>query len=154
MNEKPILKVKLLDSRSKMPTRSRETDAGYDIFALEDLTLDVNTFHKVNTGIALEIPKGYYGQIFDRSGMACQGFKVSGGVIDENYRGEVGVVIGRFISDFAYLTNGEGGQFSIKSGQKIAQIVFLRYGDFDIEEADSLDDTDRGDLGFGSSGNF
>lgn len=158
MNEKPILRVKKLDPAAKLPTRSRETDAGYDIYALDNVDMDANKVYKIKTGIALEIPEGYYGHICERSGLASQGFRVGGGIVDESYRGEIAVVLTYHANNDITINNGNlvdsRPYSSIEAGEKIAQIVFKKYGDFDIEETEELSTTDRGSSGFGSSGKF
>jgi dUTP pyrophosphatase len=92
----------------------------------------------------MEIPDGYYGRIAPRSGWALKyGVDTLAGVIDSDYRGEVGVIL--------YNTDKEI-PFNIKMGDRIAQIVFEKYYTFDIEVSDEISKTSRGDGGFGSTG--
>ena len=93
----------------------------------------------------MEIPDGYYGRIAPRSGWALKyGIDTLAGVIDSDYRGEVGVIL--YNTDKAI-------PFNIKMGDRIAQIVFEKYYTFDIEVSDEISKTSRGDGGFGSTGN-
>ena len=144
MLDKPILRVRKLDENAKLPTRANETDAGFDIYSLEDMVIKSLGIFKIRTGIALEIPNGWYGQIFERSSLGSKGLCIRGGVIDNEYRGEIVVCMG-LIDDLDW-------QYKIKAGDKIAQIVFLKSGDFEIEECSELSETGRGSKGFGSSG--
>ncbi|MFX0087546.1 MAG: dUTP diphosphatase, partial [Candidatus Hodarchaeota archaeon] len=96
----------------------------------------------IHTGISMEIPKGYYGQIQSRSSIASKGIFVTGGVIDSGYRGEIMIISNNFSSR----------DYRIKKGERVAQIVFHKVTHFDIVEVKILDEeNDRGG-GFGSSG--
>lgn len=97
------------------------------------------------TGLAMVLPQGYVGQICPRSGLALKhGITVvnSPGIIDEDYRGEIGII----------LLNTSDEMFAIKQGDRIAQMVLVRYDQFDIVVKDRLSDTVRGEGGFGHSG--
>jgi len=137
------LKVKRLEEDVKLPSRAHETDAGYDIYAGMSYDIRPGDRVQVSTKIALEIPSGYVGLIWDKSGLAHKmGLKVMGGVIDSGYRGEILVGIAN-IGDV---------QFTLKRGEKIAQLLIQKYEAPEIEEVNELDDADRGDAGFGSTG--
>ncbi len=97
---------------------------------------------KIPTGIRFQIPTGYFGLILDKSSIGSMGIKSFAGVIDETYRGEVKVCLGNMTSTM----------IQIGRGTKIAQIVFIAYARFEIEFVDSLDETERGEGGFGSTG--
>lgn len=147
------IKIKKLDSTAIIPTRGSDYAAGYDLYAnivtpFEDnCTEDVNpnTTVKIKTGIALEIPDGYFGAIFARSGLATkQGLRPANcvGVIDSDYRGEIIVAI----------HNDSDSVQTVHNGDRIAQIVILPYLSVEFEETTELSDTDRGAGGFGSTG--
>lgn len=147
------LKVKLLVENAKLPTKSHAFDAGLDLYAAEDLLMQSlttllnsnspDTNYLVKTGIALEIPEGWCGVIFDRSSVASKQslYKVAG-VIDSSYRGEVKVC----------LVNHKGRTHLIERGQKIAQMLLLPVPAVEIVQVEELPDTDRGVGGFGSTG--
>ena len=151
------VKLKKLNSNAKIPTCGSANAAGYDLYAClrdhnEDNTKDMayikiapHTTVKVGTGIAIQPPKGYFGAIFARSGLATKhGLRPANcvGVCDEDYTGEYIVAI----------HNDTDEEQIIKHGERIAQLVFLPYLTVEFEEVESLDKTDRGDDGFGSTG--
>ncbi len=139
-----MIKVKRLHKDAKIPARSRHTDAGYDLFSIEDVMLPQHSeATKIRTGVAISPPPGYYAHICERSGLGSEGIAIRGGVCDESYTGEYIVLI----QNLSPLSPRK-----ICKGDKIAQVVFKPYGSFEIEEVDELDQTDRGDKGFGSSG--
>jgi dUTP pyrophosphatase len=126
-------------------TRGSNEAAGYDLYAT--VTANIPPHHTVliGTGLAMEIPKGYFGGIFARSGLATkQGIRPANcvGVIDSDYRGEVKVA----------LHNDTDTGVDINMGDRIAQLVVIPYQEVDLEFVDSLDDTERGTGGFGSTG--
>ena len=145
------LRVKKLDPNAKLPTKAYDLDAGFDLYALEDtIVYPVNDtegheIKTVRTGLAMEIPIGFYGQIFDKSGFVSNmGLVTVGGVIDSSYRGEVLVCF----------VNLSGRIIEIKAKEKIAQIVILPSPAFEVEEVDKLTKSSRDTNGFGSSGRF
>ena len=139
------MKIKLLDENAKVPVRANGCAAGYDLYALHDYYVYPQERTLVKTGIALEIPEGYYGRIAPRSGLAYKhGIDVLAGVIDSDYRGEIGVIL---------LNTHKEKYFTIKSGDRIAQIIFEKYYVFDMEISDEINETGRGSSGFGSTGN-
>ncbi|XP_065673887.1 uncharacterized protein LOC136090838 [Hydra vulgaris] len=105
-----------LSATAKMPNQATMGSAGYDIFALEDVYLLKNQTVKVPTGIRMQIPAGYYGQLSSRSSLALQNITVVGGVIDSDYRGEIIVL----------LKNSNDANFIISKDLAIAQLVFLQ----------------------------
>jgi len=139
----PKLKVKRLDKEAKLPVRKREGDAGLDLYSNQMVVLNPGERTMVSTGIAIEIPKGYVGIIKDRSGLAAkQGLTTIAGVVDENYRGEVKVV----------LLNTGNEQVILDKHTRIAQLLIIPYLGCEVEEVKELSDTQRGEKGFGSSG--
>jgi len=138
------MKVKLLYEESKAPTRAHKTDAGFDLYAAirESITLRPNTQLKIPTGVAVEIPAGYYGRVADRSSVGSNSVHVLGGVIDHGYTGEILVM----------LNNIGTVPFLINKGDKIAQLVVTAIYTGDLEVVESLGKTERGASGFGSTG--
>jgi len=136
--------VKKLDPSAIIPTRANKTDAGYDLYALEDVEIPAINHKLIKTGIAMAIPEGYVGLIWPRSGLAYKnGLDVFAGVIDAGYRGDVGVIL---------YNSRVTGHYQVKKGDRIAQILFQKVKSFDLVQVDNLDDTKRGEGGFGSSG--
>jgi dUTP pyrophosphatase len=146
-----MLKVLKLDPRATTPTVANPgEDLGFDVYALEDTVLTPNTPIRVRTGIAVhyekaEAPHEKFGLLVrDRSSMASKGVIASGGVIDAGYRGELLVLLTSY---------GNGNPFSIKAGDKIAQLIPLPVlTGVGVVEADSLSASSRGQGGFGSTG--
>lgn len=136
------LNIKRLTETAKLPTRAHPSDAGMDLYADETVTIPHFGRAVVKTGIAVAIPEMYVGLIWPRSGLAAKGISTDAGVIDAGYRGEIGVV----------LTNGTVHTKTIQSGEKIAQLLIQAVWTPELTEVDSLEDTARGDCGFGSTG--
>ena len=137
------LKIKKLNNEAVLPRYAHESDAGMDLFSVEDFGLSPGERKICPTGIAMAIPEGFVGLIWDKSGIAAKnGIKTMGGVIDSNYRGEIGVI----------LKNLSEEKYKINKGDKIAQMLIQKIESPEIEEVDSLEDTDRGEGGFGSTG--
>jgi dUTP pyrophosphatase len=141
------INVKRLTESAKIPTKANEADAGWDIYSDEDVIINANTQRLISTGISIEIPNGMVGLIWPRSGLAVKhGVDVFAGVVDSGYRGEVKVCL--FNAGSVWTTP----RVEIAKGDRIAQILFQPVPSFHLQEVDSLDDTDRGEGGFGSSG--
>lgn len=137
------MKIKLLTSNAKVPKTPKEGDAGHDLFSSHSVIIPALGRAVVNTGIALEIPPGMVGLIWPRSGYAHDfGLDVLAGVIDESYRGEIKVI----------LFNSGDKDVYLEEGCKIAQILFQDYFTYKFEVVESLEDTNRGNNGFGSTG--
>lgn len=138
-----ILKVKKVDSGAKLPTRATMGDAGLDLYSVEEIAIQPGDRLVVKTGIAMEIPFGCVGLVWDKSGLAAKkGIKTMGGVIDAGYRGEIQVV----------LANLGNEPHAIAVGDKIAQLLIQKVELPEISETAELSDSERGDGGFGSSG--
>lgn len=145
INEK--VRIKKLDEMAIVPTYGSPFSAGADLYALsdEDIVLVPGETKFVHTGISMEIPQGYVGLVYARSGIACKrGIAPANkvGVIDSDYRGEIMVA----------LHNHSNNEQKIESGERIAQIVIAPYVTAEFEECDELSDTSRGAGGFGSTG--
>lgn len=137
------IKIKRLKPDGRIPTRAKSSDAGYDLYSTVDLPITPTARELVSTGIAIEIPKGYYGRIAPRSGLAVKaGVDILAGVVDSGYRNEVKVV----------MINLGQGLVSINKGDRIAQLIIEKCHDAEWEEVKELSDSDRGEGGFGSSG--
>ena len=137
------MKLKLLSSDAVVPTKATDTSAGYDLTSTETYILLPGQRFAFPTGIAVAIPENYYGRIAPRSGLAFkQGIDVLAGVIDSCYRGEIKVI----------LINLGDKNVTVSAGDRIAQIIFEKYHDFDIQVVSELDNTERGEGGFGSTG--
>ena len=141
------MKIKRLTETAKLPTRGSEYAAGYDLYVDSDKIISVYPHKTVmlQTNIALEIPHGYFGAIHSRSGLSTKkGLALVNGVavIDEDYRGAIGIPI----------HNYGNLQQSIDPYERVAQLVITPYKEVDFEEVEELSDTDRGNGGFGSTG--
>lgn len=141
------LKIKLLNDNAKIPTRGSEKAAGWDLYAAIEAPITIKAFEteKVSTGIAVALPEDTFGGIYARSGLATKkGLRPANctGVIDEDYRGEVIVA----------LHNDTRNDWVIEPGERIAQLVVEPYVRVKIIETSELDDTARGEGGFGSTG--
>ena len=138
------IEIKLLNSNSKVPSKSSNEDAGYDLCCYEDQFIKPMERCLVKTGVAMSIPSGYYGHISDRSGMALKkGAHCLGKIVDSSYRGEIGVII---LNTDMYET------IKIQKGDRIAQMIFKKYENVTFIEKQSLEDSERSTSGYGSSG--
>ena len=137
------LKVKL-DPGAQMPTRAHDTDAGLDLYAMYKRSVPAHGSMRFDTGVHIEIPAGYVGMVKSKSGLNVKHGITSEGVIDAGYTGSIMVK----------LYNHSGNAVEIERGQKISQLVLLPIITPELEEVDSLDETERGNGGFGSTGAF
>ena len=139
------MKIKvMLDPGAIMPTRAHRTDAGLDLYATEKRTIYCDDSVCFDTGVHVEIPAGYVGMIKSKSGLNVRFGITSEGVIDSGYTGSIMVK----------LYNHGYHPVEIEKGQKISQLVILPIITPELELADSLEQTERGDGGFGSTGKF
>ena len=143
----PTVAVKKLEERAVLPTYGSEYSAGADLYALteEELVFAPGETKLVRTGLAMEIPKGYAGLIYARSGLASKrGLAPANkvGVVDADYRGEIMVA----------LHNHSNTEQKIAPQERIAQLVITPFLKAEFEERESLSDTVRGSGGFGSTG--
>jgi dUTP pyrophosphatase len=136
------LRFKKLTNTAIAPEKAHASDAGFDLFADERIVINGPGLQTIGTGISLEIPEGYFGKIFDRSGISIKtDLIVKAGVIDSDYRGEVRIVL----ANIGHAPN------KLPKGTKIAQIVLLPVPVVELEEIVELTDTERGEGGFGST---
>lgn len=148
------LLVVRLHADAVVPARKTEHAAGYDLYALEDTCIEplnmsddgksdqCSSVTKVRTGIVVRVPHGTYGRVAPRSSMSLKGISVEAGVIDHDYTGEVVVL----------LRNNNIFPFSVKKGDRIAQLILEEIRTPDVCAVDAIPATDRGDGGFGSTG--
>lgn len=137
------LAVKKLSSNGRIPERASQGAAGYDVFSAIDGKVLARSKALIPTDIAVAIPQGFYGRIAPRSGLAVKhSIDVGGGVIDSDYRGNVGIV----------LFNHSDVDFTIKAGDRIAQMIIEPIAILPVMEMEELGDTVRGSKGFGSTG--
>jgi len=138
-----LLKVAKMTDLAIVPTKGSDKAAGYDLYSAYDYTIPARGKVLAKTDIQVKVPHGTYGRIAPRSGLAWKNhIDIGAGVVDEDYRGNVGVV----------MFNHAEVEFEIKRGDRIAQLVCEKISYPDLEVLDNLDDTDRGAGGFGSTG--
>ncbi len=137
------LSFKRLDPRATLPTRGSSQAAGLDINSIEDVAIQPSQRALVRTGLAVAIPEGYYGRIAPRSGLATKkGLNVLAGVIDADYRGEIGCL----------LHNAGDETIHLPAASKICQLIIEKIITPTAVWADEISETDRGSGGFGSTG--
>jgi len=142
-----LIRIKKTSETATIPTKAHDSDAGWDLYADEDVIINPNTQRLISTGISMEIPDGTVGLIWPRSGLAVKkGVDVFAGVVDSGYRGEVKVCL--FNAGSVWSTP----RVEIAKGDRIAQILFQHVPRFQLEEVFDLEEADRGEGGFGSSG--
>lgn len=141
------IKVKKLTNTAKLPERGSKFSAGYDLSAdiKENILIRPRETVKIPTGLAFEVPEGYFGGLYARSGLATkQGLRPANavGICDSDYRGEYIIA----------LHNDSDTTRIVEPGQRIAQVVFQPYLMCELEDVDTLTETKRNDGGFGSTG--
>lgn len=139
-----LLRIEMLDKELTAPSRSHKTDAAFDLRSAESFTLQPGERKTVKTGCKMAFPQGSFGSVRDRSGLASKkGLHVMAGVVDSGYRGELGVV----------LVNHGKEPINIARNDRIAQIVPQKLKAVKPVIVEKLDATERGEKGFGASGN-
>ncbi len=138
-----MLFVKKLSNNAILPTRGSVLSAGLDLYSAVDIIVPSKGKAIAVTDISISIPDGYYGRVAPRSGLAAKHFiDVGAGVIDQDYRGNVGVV----------LFNFSDKDFEVKKGDRIAQLILEKILICEVRLVDDLENTSRGNGGFGSTG--
>lgn len=141
------ISIKFLNENAKMPTRGSDAAAGYDLYACntQDVIVAPHTTAKIGTGLSMSFDTNYFAGIYARSGLATkEGLRPANcvGVCDADYRGEYIVAI----------HNDSNITRIITPGEKIAQVIFQKYEVANFNTVEELDETERGDGGFGSTG--
>jgi len=137
------LKFLQLHPAAKLPTRGSRHAAGLDLYSIEEVTLAAGGRAAVRTGLSVAIPRGFYGRVAPRSGLAVKhGLDVLAGVIDSDYRGEI----------ICALVNHSAEAFALEAGGRVAQLIIEAIITPEPVWVDSLDETARGAGGFGSTG--
>jgi dUTP pyrophosphatase len=137
------LKFLKLSPSAVLPTRASSNAAGVDLYSIEEAVLAIGKIAAVRTGLSVAIPKGFYGRIAPRSGLALKhGIDVLAGVVDSDYRGELICVL---------INHGES-DFFIQKHYRVAQLIIEKISTPEPEWVESLPNTNRGNKGFGSSG--
>lgn len=141
--------VKKLSETAKLPTRATADSAGFDLYVdlegLDFVAIMPNTSVMLKTGISMAIPKGYFGGVFARSGLASrEGLRPPNcvGVIDSDYRGNIGVGLYNDSDEVRFISHG----------QRVAQLIIIPCPDVTLVETEELPETERGAGGFGSTG--
>ena len=146
----------VLDEGAKMPTKAHNSDAGFDLYSREDKIIppyiliagtygsseEIYPSQTFDTGVHIEIPEGYVGFLKSKSGLNVKHHITSDGVIDAGYTGSIVVKLYNHGKDY----------YQVKKGDKIAQLVILPIPEIELVQVDKLEETERGDNGFGSSG--
>ena len=141
---KDILEIELLTDNAFLPSKGSLQAAGYDLYSPSNDSINAGERKLIKTDIALKIPKGCYGRIAPRSGLSCKkNIDIGAGVIDQDYRGNVGILI----------INNAKDPFEIKKGDRIAQLIIEKINtNLQVNEVLELDSTNRNTGGFGSTG--
>lgn len=137
------IKAKKIKENAILPSYAHSNDAGADLFACEEITIAPHESGLISTGVALAIPDDYVGLVWDKSGLATKhGISTIAGVIDAGYRGEIIVAV----------VNISNEPHTFKVGEKVAQLLVQPVSQASFIETDILDESSRGDKGFGSTG--
>lgn len=137
------IKIKKIHSDAIIPKYAHHDDAGMDLFSIDSFEMEPGERKSIPLGVSIEIPNGYVGLIWDKSGLSHKyGIKTFGGVIDAGYRGEI----------HAGIMNLSDKYFKFEKGHKVAQLLIQKIDTIEFEEVGELDSTDRGDGSFGSTG--
>ena len=132
------MEIVLMNDNAIIPTRASKRSAGLDIYSSIDVNIEVGSINKINTGICISLPENSYGSIRDQSSLAAKGLLTLGGVIDNDYTGEIIVTMTSLIETI-----------KIKKGQKIAQLIVSNISYPEIKKVKYLKKTERNDKGFG-----
>ena len=134
--------VKLNYEDAQAPTRGSDEAAGYDLYSYESETVAPNQIKLIDTGISIRVPEGTYGRIAPRSSVSKKGILINAGVIDRDYRGPIKVMV----------HNLSNNDYVINKNDRIAQLILEQIKTPSVELVEELDDTERGERGFGSTG--
>jgi dUTP pyrophosphatase len=139
--------IKKLNNRAVLPTRGSEQAAGWDLYSNNEqsVSIEAHSTAMIGTGLSIAVPEGYFGAVYARSGLAAkQGLRPANcvGVIDSDYRGEIIVALHNDTNEIKIVNPDE----------RIAQLVVMQYLSVEFDEKEVLDETQRGNKGFGSTG--
>ncbi len=163
----PIIRCKRLSPGVELPSYAHDGDAGMDLCATEDVTLLPGQWKMVGSGVSMAIPKGFVGLVVPRSGLGCKGLVLKNtiGVIDSPYRGEIKVPLlnnnpiglwKRIKNLVCYrlleMTDEPEDTIHVHKGDRVAQLLIIPVAHSTLVDADALDETERGQGGFGSTG--
>lgn len=136
------LLVRVMSRHAKLPTRATSGSVGYDLYSSETVTIEPGLRVLVGTGLAVSVGNGRYGRVASKSGLATRhSIDVGAGVIDRDYRGELKVLL---------INNGDK-PYVVMKGKAIGQLILETCQTPNVTVVDVLDDTERGDKGFGST---
>ena len=136
------IKVKKLKEDAKHPSYGREGDVAMDMYAMETVTIKPGEHHRFWHGFALEFPTGNAALVKDKSSISKAGLHTMGGVFDAGYRGEYNT----------HLVNLSSEPYTVETGDKVSQLMILPVVIAELEETDTLGESERGEQGFGSTG--
>ena len=131
------MEIVLINDYAIIPTRASKRSAGLDLYSSIDVNIDINSIKKINIGICISLPENSYGSIRDKSSLAAKGLLTLGGVIDNDHKGEIIVIMASLIEPI-----------KIKKGQKIAQLIVSNIMFLEIKLVKYLKDTERKNKGF------
>jgi dUTP pyrophosphatase len=141
--QKCEMKVKLLAPEAKAPVKGSTEAAGWDDYCHEDITIEAGHQSKISTKIAIELPKGYHGQLHVRSSLSTKYCaRVEAGIIDSDYRGEI----------FIILSNNSTVPLILNKGEQVAQLIIVEDPEVTITVTENLEATEQNTGGFGSTG--
>lgn len=137
------LKIKKFVEDASLPFRAHDDDAGFDLASVEDVVIPAGEWKLVSTGLGITVPKGTYGRVAPRSGVSTKGISINAGVIDRAYTGVVKCL----------MVNHGKLPYEVKKGDRICQLILEKIVcDCEVQLVDDLQETKRGEKGFGSSG--
>ena len=136
------LKVKRNNANACLPKRQSNGSAGYDLYSCETAIVNAQSWKLINTGLSITVPNETYGRVAPRSGLSLKGICIGAGVIDSDYTGNIGVV----------MYNHGNSDFEVNIGDRIAQLIIEKIATPLVEEVNEINQTQRGEKGFGSTG--
>lgn len=142
---KEVIKFKKVEEDAVIPNYAHKEDAGMDIYSNEEKVIKAHSWELIKTGLSMELPTGYEAQVRSKSGLSLKSGIIvlnSPGTIDENYRGEIGVI----------LMNVSNDDYKVEKHQKVAQMVINKVEHFEVIETTEISSSTRGEGGFGSTG--
>lgn len=150
------IKFKKFHPDAVIPTKAHASDAGFDLVAVSETRSSDGKISQYGTGLGIEIPPNHVGLIFARSSIYKTNCRLSNavGVIDSNYRGEISFNYDRINSRVRNMALGvkRVSGYNYEIGDRIGQLIIIPYPEIEFEEVDELEDSERGESGFGSSG--